>query len=98
MLINDDKEFTANGDPNEEECQGLPDYLDIYYIIDNSDEEMAFNYYDQYIRGEVVIPDSKGEKLIVKIGKHIKYDVINTGEGHYNSMHYNYVYELYYPD
>ena len=47
---------------------------------------MAANYYDQYIGAEVVLPDQKGDKLMIKVRKRIKYDVIIIEEGHYNPM------------
>ena len=45
-----------------------------------------------------MLPDRKGEKLMLKFRKRIKYDKISTGEGHYNSIHNNYVYKVEYPD
>ena len=45
-----------------------------------------------------MLPDCKGDKLMVKVRNHIKYDGISTREGHYNYMHDNYVYEVEYPD
>ena len=44
-----------------------------------------------------MLPDRKGEKLMVKSSKVIKYDGISTGEGHYNSMHDKSLYEFKYP-
>ena len=45
-----------------------------------------------------MLPDWKGEKLMGKFRKHIKYDDICTGELHYNAMHDKYVYEADYHD
>ena len=59
---------------------------------------MAPNYYDQYIRAEVVLPDWKGDKLIVKFRKSIKYDNISKVKGHYNSVHEQFIYTVKYPD
>ena len=61
-FIGGDEEDTAKGYLNEEEYQELPYSPDIHEIMDNSDEERAANYYDQYIGAEVVLPDRKGEK------------------------------------
>ena len=60
-FTNHDKEGIAKGDPNKEGYQGPPDSPEIDELIDNSDEERASNYYDQYIGAEVVIPGRKGE-------------------------------------
>ena len=65
--------------PNEEGYQGPPDYPEIDEIIDNSDKERADNAYDQYIGAEVVIPDSKCEKIMGKVRKHVKHDDTSTG-------------------
>ena len=78
-FIDDDEESIANGDPNEEGYQGPPYFPEIDEIIDNIDEERAANYYDQYIGAEVVIPVWKGDKILVKLRKRIKYDDISTG-------------------
>ena len=77
-LINDDEEGTVKGDPNDEEHQVLTDYPEIYDTIDNIDEEMAANFYDQYIGDEVVLPDQKCEELMGKVRNRIKYDDIRT--------------------
>ena len=45
-----------------------------------------------------MIRDRKGEKLMVKVRKRIKYDVIRTGEVNYNAMHYKSLYEVDYTD
>ena len=45
-----------------------------------------------------MLPDQKGEKLMGKVRKRIKYDEINTGESYYNAMHNKSVYEVEYPD
>ena len=63
----------------------------------NSDEEREANSYDQYIGAEVVLPDRKGEKLIGKVSKRVRYDDTVAGEGNYNSMHGNSLYEAEYP-
>ena len=79
-FINDGEEGIAKGDPKEEGYQGLPDYPEIYEIIDNSDEESTANYYYQYIGAEVVPPDWKGEKIMGKVRKRVRYDDKSTGE------------------
>ena len=56
-----------------EEYQGPPDSPEIYDIIDNSDEERTSKYYNQYIGVEVVLPVWKGEKIMGKFRKRIKY-------------------------
>ena len=55
-------------------------------------------YYEKYTGGEVVLTDWKGDKLMRKLMKHIKYDEIITGEDKYNSKHDKYVYEVKYTD
>ena len=45
-----------------------------------------------------MIPDCKGEKLMVKVRKSIKYDDKRTIEVHYNAIHNKSVYEVEYPD
>ena len=40
----------------------------------------------------------KGEKLIWKASKRVRYDDTSTGEGNYNSMHDKYLYEVEYSD
>ena len=45
-----------------------------------------------------MLPDQKGEKLMWKFRKCIKYDDISTGEGKYNAKHEKYVYTVKYPD
>ena len=72
--MNDDEEGINKGDPDEEGYQGPPDSPEIDEIIDNSDEERAANYYDQYIGAKVVLPDRKGDKLMGKVRKHVRYD------------------------
>ena len=57
---------------------------------------MAANYYDQYIGGEFVLPYQKGEKIMRKVGKRVRYDDTSTGEGNYNAMHDKYIYEVEY--
>ena len=91
-------EGVAKGDPKQEVYQGLPDYPEIDEIINNSDEERTANFYDQYIGDEVVIPDRKGEKLVGKFRKRVKYDDTSSGGGDYNAMHDNYLYEVEYHD
>ena len=58
----------------------------IYEIIDNSDEERAAASYDVYIGTEVVIPYRKGDKLMGKARKRVRYDDTSTGEGNYNAV------------
>ena len=96
--MNDDEEGIDNGDPNQDGYQGLPDYPEIYEIIDNRYEEREANSYDQYIGTEVVLPDRKGEKLMGKVRKRgIYYDTSKVG-GNYNAIHDKYLYEVEYPD
>ena len=45
-----------------------------------------------------MLPDRKGEKLRLKVSKRIKYNDISTGEGRYNDMHENSLYEVEWPD
>ena len=44
-----------------------------------------------------MIPDRKGEKLMVKVRKRVKYDEDSTVKGRFNSMHDKSVYEVGYP-
>ena len=68
-FINDDEEGIAKGDPNKEVYQGPPNSPEIDEIIDNIDEEITSNSYDQYIGDEVVLSGCKGEKLMGKVRK-----------------------------
>ena len=97
-FVNDDEEGIDKGDPIEEGYQVPPYSPEIYEIIDNSNEERAANYYDQYIGAEVVLPDRDVEKLMGKVRKRVIYDNTSTGKGNYNSMHDNSLYEVEYPD
>ena len=67
-------------------------------MIDNSDKERAANSYDQYTGAEFLLPDRKGEKLMGKVRKRVRYDDIITGEGNYNAIHDKPLYEFEYPD
>ena len=97
-FINNDGEGVAKGDPNEERCQGPPDPSEISEIKYNSDEERAANSYDQYIGDEVVPPNRRGEKLIEKVRKRIRYYDTSTGEGNYNAICDKSLYKIEYPD
>ena len=59
---------------------------------------MSAKSYDQYIGDKCVLPDWKGEKLMGKVSKCIKYGNIITLEGHYDVMNDNSVYEVNYSD
>ena len=97
-LINDDEGGVAKGENNEEGYQGPPYPPEIDEIMDNSDEERSANSYDQYIGSEVVIPDRKGEKLMGKVSRCVRYNDTITGKVSYNTMHDKYLYEFEYPD
>ena len=97
-FINYDEEGIYKVDPNEEGYQLHPDSPDTDEIIANSDKERAANSYDQYIGAEVVLSYRKGEKLMRKVRKRVKYDDSSTGEGNYNLMHNKSLYEVEYPD
>ena len=86
-FINYDEGGFSKGDPNEEVYQGPPNYPEIYEIIDNSDEERVDNSYDQYIGDNILLPDRKGEKLMGKVSKRVKYDDSSTDEVNYNPIH-----------
>ena len=45
-----------------------------------------------------MIPDRKGEKILGKIRKRVRYDVTSTGKDNYNTMHDKYLYEVEHPD
>ena len=79
--MNYDEEGIAKDEPNEVGYQGPQDYPDIDEIIDNSNEEMSANSYDQYIGAGVVLPDRKGEKIMRKVRKRVICDDTSTGEG-----------------
>ena len=66
-FINDDYDGISKGYQKKEGYQGPPDSPEIDEIVDNSDEERAADSYDQYIGAEVVIPDQKSEKLMMKV-------------------------------
>ena len=93
-FINDDKEGTVMGYPNDDEYQGLPDSPEIYCIIYNSDEERSAKYNDQYIGAGVLLSHRKGDKLMAEVRKCIKYDDISAGKVNYNAMHNKSVYEV----
>ena len=93
-FINDEEDGTVKGEYNEEDFQLLTDSPEIDDIIDNIDEDRAANSYDSYIGAEVVMPDRKGDNRIKKVRKRIDYGDISTTEGHYNSMHNKYLYEV----
>ena len=95
---NDDEEGIVKGDPNKEGYQGPPDSPEIYEIIDNSNEERAANSFEQYIGDEVVLPDRKGDKIMDKVSKRVRYYDTSTGEGNYNAMHDKSLCEGEYPD
>ena len=97
-FVNYYEEGIAKGDLNEEGYQGPLDYPDIDEIIHNCDEERAANSYDQYIGAEAMLPDRKGEKIMGKVMKRVRYDDTITGEGNYNDMHDKSLYEVEYPD
>ena len=97
-LINYEEEVIVKGDSNKEGYQGPPDSPEIDEIIDNSDEKRAANSYDKNIVAEVVLPDWKGEKLMGKVRKRVRYDNTSTGKGNYNAMHDKSLYEVDYPD
>ena len=59
---------------------------------------MAANSYDQYVGDEVFLPDKKGDKIIVKFSKRIKYDYSSIDKGNYNPMHNKSLYKVEYPD
>ena len=50
------------------------------------------------IGAEVVLPDRKGEKIMGKFRKCVRYDDTSTGEGNYNAMDDKSLYEVEYPD
>ena len=45
-----------------------------------------------------MLPDSKGDKLMGKVRKRVRYDDKSTGEGNYNAMNDKSLYEIEYPD
>ena len=45
-----------------------------------------------------MLPDWKGEKLMGKVRKCVRYDDTSTGEENYNVMHDNSLYEIEYTD
>ena len=98
FFIDDNEEGIYKGDPNKEGYQGPPDYPEIDEIIYNSDEERSTISYDQYIGAGFLIPDRKGERLMEKVEKCVRYDDTSTGEGNYNTMHDKSLYEVEYPD
>ena len=62
------------------------------------DEERAANSYDQYVGAEFVLPDWKGDEIMGKASKRVRYYDTSTGEGNYNDMHEKSLYEVEYPD
>ena len=45
-----------------------------------------------------MLPDFKGEKLMGKVRKRVKYYESSASEGNYNATHDKYLYEFEYPD
>ena len=45
-----------------------------------------------------MLPDQKGDKLMGKFSKRVRYNYTITGEGNYNAMHNKSLYEVEYPD
>ena len=84
--------------PTRRDIKYLQVFPEIDEIIDNSDEERAANSYDQYLGVEVGIPDRKGEKLMGKVRKCVKYDESSASKRNYNPMHKKYLYEVGYHD
>ena len=97
-LINDNEEGISKGDTNKEGYQVPPDPPDTQEIKDNSDKEMSANSYDQYIGAEVVLPDRKGEKIMGKVRKRVRYDDTGEKKGNYNATHNKSLYEVEYND
>ena len=60
-FINDDEDSTTKGGTDKEEYQGLSYFPEIGDFINNSDEDIPANSYNQYVGVEVVLPDQKGE-------------------------------------
>ena len=73
--------------PIRRDIKETPDSPEIYEMLDNIDEERAANSYDQYIGDEVVLSYRKGEKLMGKFRKRVRYYDTSTSEGNYNAMH-----------
>ena len=66
--------------------------------MDNSDEERTANSDDQYIGAEFALPNCKGERIMGRVKKRLKYDDSNTSKGNYNTTHSKYLYKVEYPD
>ena len=45
-----------------------------------------------------MLPDRKGEKIMGKVRKLVRYDDTSKGKGNHNAMHDKYLYEVEYPD
>ena len=45
-----------------------------------------------------MLPDKKGEKLMGKVRKRVRYDDTSSGKVNYNAMHDKSLYEVEYPD
>ena len=84
--------------PTRRDIKYLQVFPEIDEIIDNSDEERAANSYDQYLGVEVGIPDRKGEKLMGKVKKLVRYDDTSIGKGDYNVICDKSLYDVEYPD
>ena len=77
-FINDNVEDISKG-YNEEDYQGLSNFLKIYDVIYNIKENKEVYLYDQYDVYGVVIPYYKGEKLMGECRNCIKYEDFSTG-------------------
>ena len=45
-----------------------------------------------------MLTDLKGDKLMGKVGKCVRYDYTSTGEGNCNAMHDKFLYKVEYSD
>ena len=70
----------TKGGPNKEDYQDPTNSPELDGVIDNINEGKAADLYDKYNGSEIVLPAKKGEKLMGKVRKCVKYDESSTGE------------------
>ena len=66
--------------------------------MNNIDKERESKSYEKYIGAKMVLTYWKGDKIIDKSRKRVRYDDTSTGEGNYNAMHEKILYGVEYTD
>ena len=95
-FVHDDIE-AIDGNNLESDYMGLEPLLDTDDYVDNSDERLATDTYDQYVGAEISVPDRKGQSLMAKVTRKIK-SADGNNTGNYNPLKDNSVYEVQFSD